>query len=158
MDECPELPTCSESEGITIFCCLYAVSADRSLVLPVQQGEQILLLRPLQPGNRKVVRQQRGQVGVAPEVKGQGFENEVKMPGKERFQQRERGFFTTRSLTGDSESSPRLHRQTPAPLLPHALCNDRPQAHAERLVAVLSQRIVSGDSRGLPHRTPRTRM
>jgi hypothetical protein len=31
-------PACAEIEGLTIFCCLLAVSADRSGVLSVQQA------------------------------------------------------------------------------------------------------------------------
>ena len=96
MEEGAEVPACAETEGVTIFCCLYTGSPDCFRVLPVQEGEQILLLRPLQPGNRMVVRQQRGQVRVAPEVKGQGFKNEVEMAGEERFQQTERDFLFPR--------------------------------------------------------------
>ena len=66
MNEGAEVPACAETDGITILCCLRAVSVDRSLVLPVQHREQILLLRTLQPGNREVVRQQRATSGSLP--------------------------------------------------------------------------------------------
>ena len=38
MDEGAEVPACAETEGVTIFCCLYTGSPDCFRVLPVQEG------------------------------------------------------------------------------------------------------------------------
>jgi hypothetical protein len=96
MDKRTEVPACTEAEGVTILWLLLAVSADRALLLPVQQGKQVRSLRPLQPRDLEIVRQQRSRIGIVPEVKGQGFENDVEMAGEERFQERERGFLFPR--------------------------------------------------------------